>query len=98
MRSRYTAYALNLPAYIMKTTYPDGPRYQADHAAWKREIEAFSRNTVFARLQILAAEGDTVTFHVTLFAGTRDVSYTEKSLFRQHNGRWKYYSGEQLEH
>ncbi len=93
MRSRYTAYALNLPAYIMKTTHPDGPQYHADHAAWKREIESFCHNTVFARLQILAAEGDTVTFRATLFAGSRDVSFTEKSLFRQHNGRWKYYSG-----
>ena len=98
MRSRYSAYSLNLVAYIMKTTYPDGPRYNPDPAAWKRDIELFSQNTRFARLQILGAQGDMVTFRATLFEGQQDVSFTEISVFRQHNGHWKYYSGTRLEH
>src|SRR5215216_5092623 len=62
MRSRYSAYALSLAAYIMKTTHPDGTQYKPDQAAWKREIELFCQNTRFERLQILAAQGDMVTF------------------------------------
>lgn len=97
MRSRYSAYALNLPAYIIKTTHPDGTHYQPDHAKWRREIEQFCKNTRFERLQILAAHEDIVTFRATLYANNRDVSFTETSLFRRHNGQWKYYSGTPLE-
>lgn len=98
MRSRYSAYVLHLTAYIIKTTHPDGTRYQVDQARWTREIEEFSQNTRFARLQILAAHEDMVTFRATLFANEREVSFTEVSIFRQHNGQWKYYSGTRLEH
>lgn len=97
MRSRYSAYSLHLTAYIIKTTHPDGTRYQPDQAAWTREIEAFSQNTRFAGLQILAAAENMVTFRATLFADDRDVSFTEISIFQQHNGQWKYYSGTRLE-
>ena len=95
MRSRYSAYKLGLTDYIMSTTHPDGPHYQANRAQWKREIEAFCRTTQFVHLDVLSAVGDSVLFRATLFAGTRDVSFTEISLFRQHNGRWKYHSGTQ---
>src|SRR3982750_4285756 len=79
MRSRYSAYALHLTTYIMKTTHPDGTRYNSDAATWKREIELFCQNTRFERLQILAAQDDMVTFRATLFANQRDVSFTEVS-------------------
>jgi len=98
MRSRYSAYALGLSAYIMQTTHPDGDRYNSDAAAWKSDIERFSQNTRFAGLQILGAKDDRVTFRAILFEGQRDVSYTEVSLFRQHNGQWKYFSGTLLAH
>ena len=98
MRSRYSAYALGLSAYIIKTTHPNGDRYNSDAAAWKRDIERFSQNTRFVGLQILGAKEDKVTFHAILFEGQHDVSYTEVSLFRQHNGQWKYLSGTLLEH
>ncbi len=98
MRSRYSAYSLNLADYIVKTTHPDGPQYHANHVLWKREIEVFCQNTRFVRLQILAAHEDMVTFRATLFANNRDASFTEISSFRKHNGHWKYYSGTPLEH
>ncbi len=98
MRSRYSAYSLGLVSYIMKTTHPDGPRYNPDSVLWKREIELFCQNTRFAGLQILAAREDMVTFRATLFENQHDVSFTEISVFRQHNGHWKYYSGTRLEH
>ncbi len=98
MRSRYSAYALGLADYIMITTHPDGSQYNPDKAVWKRDIELFCKNTRFEHLQILGAQGDMVTFRATLFANQRDVSFTEISVFRQHNGQWKYYCGTQLEH
>lgn len=98
MRSRYSAYALGLVDYVMNTTHPEGTQYNPDKAAWKRDIESFCQNTRFERLQIMGAAGDMVTFRASLFANQRDVSFTEVSIFRQHNGRWKYYSGTQLEH
>lgn len=98
MRSRYSAYALGLVDYIIKTTHPDGPQYHADQTAWKRDIQQFSKNTTFAGLQILGAQGDMVTFRATLLVNQRDASFTEVSVFRQHNGQWKYFSGRQLEH
>jgi SEC-C motif domain protein len=98
MRSRYTAYALNKVDYIMATTHPDSPYIQTDVGAWRRELEFFATRTRFAGLQILAVasdtEGETVTFRATLFAGDEDVSFTEKSLFAKHDGRWMYHSGE----
>lgn len=93
MRSRYSAYALGRTEYILKTTHPEGEHFESDTAAWVLDVEDFSRNTRFEKLTILATEGDSVTFHVSLFAGDKDISFTERSEFRQHEGRWKYFSG-----
>ena len=98
MRSRFSAYALGLSDYIIKTTHPEGSQYHADLAAWKLQIAAFCQSTRFAGLQILGARDDMVTFRATLFASNQDVSFTEISVFRQQNGYWKYYSGTQLDH
>jgi SEC-C motif-containing protein len=94
MRSRYAAYALNNVEYIIATTHPDSPHYSSDREAWRREIETFCKETTFAGLDILAVEPDTVTFRATLFQNARDVSFTERSLFKQYNGRWMYQSAQ----
>jgi SEC-C motif domain protein len=96
MRSRYTAYALDKVTYIMQTTHPDSPHFRSNEESWRVELEAFSQNTHFAGLQILATDGDTVTFRAILFNDGKDVSFTERSLFVQHEGRWLYLSGEHL--
>lgn len=93
MRSRYSAYALGKTDYIMATTHPDSPRYEKDADAWRADIEAFSRNTRFVGLEILAAQDNTVTFHALLMAGEADVSFREHSIFTQDAGRWKYVMG-----
>jgi SEC-C motif-containing protein len=94
MRSRYSAYALNKPDYVMATTHPDSPHWQADRAAWRADLQAFSSSVTFVGLKILLAEGDTVKFRAVLMQGGRDVSFTEHSIFRQHNGRWLYVKGQ----
>ena len=88
MRSHYSAYVLNRADYIMQTTDPNGPMWQTDSDAWRAALEGFSRQTRFVGLTILAVDADTVTFHAALFQETRDVSFTEISVFRQRGGRW----------
>jgi len=103
MRSRYAAYAKGLVDYVMDTTHPEGPHWQADRAAWARELQAFCAATRFAGLDILDApepQGDqaTVTFHAHLTRSGRDVGFTERSLFRRVDGRWLYVEGGDQDH
>lgn len=99
MRSRYCAYALHLADYIMATTHPDGPHFQADAEVWREDVLEFSRGTAFEGLSILSAEHlpgaktGRVTFRAQLSQGGRDVSFVEKSAFAVHEGRWKYVEG-----
>ena len=99
MRSRYTAYAINNVAYIINTTHPQSPLYQANTAKWAVELGQFCASTRFERLTVQSTSSDStetgwVTFTATLFQGTRDVSFTERSLFRKQNGKWLYVSGD----
>lgn len=100
MRSRYTAYALKNVAYIMKTTHPLSPHYQADATAWAAQLKIFCDTTRFEKLKVLSAQkGNTpdegyVTYRATMFQGERNISSTERSLFRKLQGRWLYVMGE----
>ena len=98
MRSRYSAYALNLSAYIISTTHPKGPHFSHDVTDWSQKIIAFSLNTQFNKLTMLDfQDGDpfaTVTFVAHLSQNKKDASFTEKSLFEKINGKWLYLSGE----
>ena len=100
MRSRYSAYALDLPAYIIETTHPTNSAFQQDKANWAKEISAFCKATEFRGLDILDSEEKdsvaTVTFIAHLVQNGRDVSFTEKSLFEKESGRWLYKAAENL--
>ena len=101
MRSRYAAYALNLPLYIMDTTHPEYKDFKADRIQWKNELEAFSEATKFDGLRIFDfSEGEqvaSVTFIAYLRQNNTDVSFSEKSGFEKQGGRWLYKSGEVTE-
>lgn len=91
MRSRYSAYALKLPAYIIMTTHTESPLYIEDKNRWRKEILKFSDDHIFRDLQILEAKDNTVTFRAVLFTFQgMDRSFTEKSLFEQKDGDWFY--------
>lgn len=85
MRSRYSAYALNLPNYIIATS---------SSRVLKDDIVKFSQATYFQKLEILefqdGEESATVSFRAHLQQGGRDASFTEKSLFEKVNGKWLY--------
>ena len=90
MRSRYSAYALDLPDYILETTHPKNPNYGQDRTG----IRQFSQVTTFEKLEIHEATETTVMFSAHLSQDGRDATFTEKSTFEKVNGRWMYLNGE----
>jgi SEC-C motif domain protein len=94
MRSRYSAYALCLPDYIIHTTHRENPHYNPHTQKWAQEISEFSRNTEFKDLEILDCQENaslaTVTFVAHLVQNNKDVSFTEKSFFEKIDGKWLY--------
>jgi SEC-C motif domain protein len=93
MRSRYSAFALDLADYIMATTHPNNPDYNNDKESWRKSILAFSQHTQFIGLKIdefIDGEGEAfVTFEALLDGG----SLKEKSRFLKEKGKWLYESG-----
>ena len=98
MRSRYAAYSLDLPDYIIATTHPAGSHWEPDTDRWRRSIRAFTDSTRFVGLEVLefSEDGDRaeVTFQAHLTQAGADVSFTERSQFLLHDGRWTYHSGQ----
>ena len=94
MRSRYSAYALGLADYIIKTTHPDHPQFNKKTWDWREDILYFSQETEFIDLEIIAFESQESTAYVTFAASLKqqgkDVSYTEKSLFEKKEELWLY--------
>lgn len=97
MRSRYSAYALNLPEYIVKTTHKKNPSWSSDNELWMKDISQFSEHTKFEKLEVLSSseEGSraTVTFTAHLQQEGKKASFTEISIFEKVAGRWLYLSG-----
>jgi SEC-C motif-containing protein len=98
MRSRYCAYALGKIDYIIQTTHPDNPQIEKPIEVWKKRMQHFCDQTEFVGLQILSHEDGVETAYVTFRAGLiqnhQDASFTERSKFLKHEGRWKYFSRE----
>jgi SEC-C motif-containing protein len=90
MRSRYSAYALNLADYIIDTTHPLSPMYEKNKVKWIHSIDHFHKTTQFQGLVIENEEGDKVTFRAILSTLGKDTSFVEKSLFSKENGKWFY--------
>lgn len=102
MRSRYAAYALCLPDYIIHTTHPASPQFCHDKVLWIQNITEFSSRTLFKDLEILEFQDNdpsaTVTFFAHLFQGNKNVSFTEKSYFEKIQGKWLYHNGQFIQY
>ena len=85
MRSRYSAYALCLVDYIVKTTH-------SSRRLDLQAIEDFCKSTQFVGLEILDVTEDTITFKALLTQGKIDTSFIETSFFTKENGKWVYHS------
>lgn len=94
MRSRYSAYARGLASYIIKTTHPLNSLFKQKEQDRIAGIIQFCQETSFDGLEILEhIDGQNesyVTFRATLSQNGKDISFTEKSLFKKENGLWLY--------
>lgn len=98
MRSRYSAYALNLADYLIETTHPASPQYTDNKFSWKRSISHFIKHTTFQKLEILDFKEKstlaTVTFTAYILQEGHDATFTEKSYFEKLRNRWFYRGGQ----
>ncbi len=95
MRSRYAAYVRGEVDYLV-ATHDASTRGGLDRAA----IEAWSRDTVWAGLEIVATVGggatdDTGTVEFIARGTTRGIPFAQHELsrFRRVGGRWFYVDG-----
>ncbi|HIQ14502.1 MAG TPA: hypothetical protein EYH38_02875 [Leucothrix sp.] len=91
MRSRYSAYVLNLPQYVYRTWY----------SKTRPPLQELRKSTSqnFVMLQIIDTqfgletdETGTVTFIATFEENGQKKEHKEKSEFRRENKKWVYYS------
>lgn len=98
MRSRYCAYALNFPDYIITTTHPANPQYSENKFSWRKSISQFCKQFVFKKLEILDFKEKetlaTVTFVAYLSQDGIDATFTERSYFEKVGLKWFYRTGE----
>ena len=98
MKSRYSAFFICNPEYIIFTTHEQNPDFTSNKELWKKSIIDFSINTKFEKLEIMDFIDDPkesfVTFKVTLFQNDEDISFIEKSRFLKVNDIWFYVDGE----
>ena len=100
MRSRYTAYKLKIPRYIISTTHEDNIDFSTNTSQWEIDILDFCKSCNFDKLTILdfidGISESYVTFKVSIFCNLKESSFTEKSRFLKKNGKWYYISGKFL--
>ncbi len=96
MRSRFTAYALRRPDYLIETTAPE-KREELD----REELSRYCRAVTCIALKILSRHAggpaDTtgeVIFHASLQINGKRMLHRERSTFRKEEGRWFYVDGE----
>ncbi len=94
MRSRYTAYKLHLPKYIIETTHKKNKDFTIDKQIWEEDILSFSKSCNFEQLTINEfIEGDLesyVAFTAQIKCENNDNSFSEKSRFIKECNRWYY--------
>jgi SEC-C motif-containing protein len=99
MRSRYSAFALGLGDYLVRTLTADHPDRADDDAeralAQTRDVHRFLGLTILEE----QTEGDrgAVVFRARIFSRGVDRSFTERSRFRREGGAWRYEGGDIVE-
>jgi SEC-C motif-containing protein len=95
MRSRFTAYALQNPGYLVATTAEE-ERAKLD----LDELTRYCRGVKCISLKILRASGSPadevgeVIFQASLQINGKRMLHKEHSRFRKEQGRWMYVDGE----
>ena len=100
MKSRFSAFAFFKSDYIIKTTHQKNCDFSLNTSSWIADIELFSKNTIFEKLDILDFTDNEfesfITFKATLFQNKKDISFIEKSRFLKESNIWFYVDGEFL--
>ncbi len=89
MRSRYAAYALHLIDYLIETTHAS-----IRHFCNKKDIENWSKQNLWLKLEIISAFNDKVEFKAYYQYGSRNFIHHENSTFKMENKRWYYLNGD----
>ncbi len=89
MRSRFSAFALGLGDYLVRTM---------DEDADAVELSRLKDRQRFLDLKILHADETTVLFYARIFERGANRSFAELSTFRREGNAWKYASGVSLPH
>lgn len=94
MRSRYSAFALGLGDYLVKTLAEAHPDRANDEAALALALSRVKDRQRFLGLDILESHTDgdraEVVFHARVFERGTDRSFTERSRFCREGGVWRY--------
>mmetsp|Transcript_22526 Transcript_22526/g.55882 ORF Transcript_22526/g.55882 Transcript_22526/m.55882 type:complete len:122 (+) Transcript_22526:501-866(+) len=99
LRARYSAYAYDMPLYIMRTTHFDNEDYTYDRRKWRRDINTFCKTyRVRGGMEILEQRitGKAATFFLfraNLYENNQPMSFTERAKFLKEQGKWYYASG-----
>jgi SEC-C motif-containing protein len=98
MRSRFSAFALGLGDYLVRTLAPSHPDLALPRAELSRALARAKERQRFLGLRIVHADGDEVLFAARIFERGRDVSFAELSTFAREGegGAWRYAGGRTL--
>ncbi len=100
MRSRYSAFALGLGPYLLRTLAPEHPDRARPEAEAILALSRAREGLRYLDLCILHAssEGDSgdVLFFAKIFERGTDRSFAELSSFRLASGAWRYVEGAHL--
>lgn len=95
MRSRYSAYYMRLPGYLVETTHPD-----TREPGLRKELEKMVRQVNWTGLEVIASakggkEDKTgkVEFIARYVVQGEPYELHEVSRFRRYRGEWKYLDG-----
>ena len=90
MRSRYAAFAMVLPEYLVDTTHSST---QKDNDF--SDIEDWAKSNKWLKLEIVFAKDNKVRFRAFYQDKNNEIyEHDELSTFAQENGKWFYVDGE----
>lgn len=99
MRSRYSAFALREVGYLWKTLHPEHPDRQRPEEQALRELRAVANSHQYPRLQVLGVQppDESAVARVLFLARVsrlgKDLSFVERSDFRNDGTGWRYAGG-----
>jgi len=97
MRSRYSAFALENAAYLLRTLHASLPERSQPEGEMLTLLRRACRAYEYPGLKVLEDKQDgdkaEVLFLAQMFDGPKDGSFLERSEFVRENGKWFYTTG-----